>query len=71
MQQFRRLTLVLMRYLQALTVVIPEGISAVYENTTAKEDHDGHAGEHDHSSHDNSQWIGLALVAGFILMCVE
>lgn len=58
--------------LQALTIVIPEGVAAVYANTAAGHDHDEHGhheGEHSHgSAHDNASWIGMALLAGFLLM---
>ncbi|GAA6007668.1 hypothetical protein JCM10207_004834 [Rhodosporidiobolus poonsookiae] len=43
----------------ALTVVIPEGVAAVFEAS----EH-GDAGHHD----ENASWVGAALLAGFILM---
>ncbi|GAA5849603.1 hypothetical protein JCM8547_000508 [Rhodosporidiobolus lusitaniae] len=52
----------------ALTIVIPEGVSAVFESSEhggagPGRDDDGH-GEHG----GNAGWIGAALLAGFVLM---
>lgn len=46
-------------------VVIPEGVTAVF---TSQDGQDGSDDEHAHEG--NSGWIGAALLAGFILMCV-
>ncbi|KAK4056792.1 hypothetical protein OIO90_002041 [Microbotryomycetes sp. JL221] len=58
----------------ALTVVIPEGVAAVFGNSdTHGEGSDGDHGyheQHGHDAHDNAKWIGLALLAGFIVMYI-
>ncbi|BGP15800.1 hypothetical protein JCM10213_005718 [Rhodosporidiobolus nylandii] len=48
----------------ALTIVIPEGVAAVFEAS----EHGGEEGEGDGRHHGNAGWIGAALLAGFILM---
>ncbi|GAA5968739.1 hypothetical protein JCM11641_000715 [Rhodosporidiobolus odoratus] len=48
----------------ALTVVIPEGVTAVFEAS----EHGGEDGEGDGAHHENAGWIGAALLAGFVLM---
>lgn len=53
----------------ALTVIIPEGIRSLYEESKleeAKETSD--APGHHHIEHDHSSEIGLALVLGFVFM---
>ncbi|KAL8293763.1 hypothetical protein RQP46_000464 [Phenoliferia psychrophenolica] len=48
----------------ALTVIIPEGVEAVYDNRGDRT-HGDHAHEHEGQM---AGWIGTALLAGFILM---
>ncbi|KAK4051156.1 hypothetical protein OIV83_002978 [Microbotryomycetes sp. JL201] len=62
----------------ALTVVIPEGVAAVFANSVSDSNkhhqHDTldtdrhHVDGHAHNAHDNAKWLGLSLLAGFILM---
>lgn len=56
----------------ALSVVIPEGVAALYRATAANGRHHGDAPDHHHHADDgdegNTQWIGLALLTGFLLM---
>lgn len=57
----------------ALSVVIPEGVAALYRATAASGRHHGDAPDHHHHADDdgddgNTQWIGLALLTGFLLM---
>ncbi|KAM0787604.1 hypothetical protein ACM66B_003672 [Microbotryomycetes sp. NB124-2] len=61
----------------ALTVVIPEGVAAVFANSVTqnkhKHHHDGDEQGHSsnsHDAHDNAKWLGLSLLAGFILMYI-
>ena len=49
----------------ALSVVIPEGVEAVYSNAAQTHQHD--SGEH-HEHSSNAGYIGVALLTGFILM---
>lgn len=50
----------------ALTVIIPEGVEAVYDNRGERKH-----GDHAHSGEgEMAGWIGTALLAGFILMYV-
>ncbi|GAA5982173.1 hypothetical protein JCM10908_004767 [Rhodotorula pacifica] len=57
----------------ALSVVIPEGVAALYRATEGQQGGGGgndappHGGDHD-AGEDNTKWIGLALLAGFLLM---
>ncbi|GAA5997703.1 Mn(2+) transporter ATX2 [Rhodotorula paludigena] len=46
----------------ALSIIVPEGVAAVFENTVPDDDGDGHGHE------ANAGWIGAALLAGFVLM---
>lgn len=46
----------------ALTVVIPEGVAAVFESIEHSQE-----GQHEHGG-SSSGWIGASLLAGFILM---
>jgi len=46
----------------ALTIVIPEGIDTIYSSTPPQDFHDPHPSHHHHSA------VGLALMAGFLLM---
>ncbi|KAG0667230.1 hypothetical protein C6P46_002642 [Rhodotorula mucilaginosa] len=56
----------------ALSVVIPEGVAALYRATAASGRRHGDAPDHRHADDDgddgNTQWIGLALLTGFLLM---
>lgn len=49
----------------ALSVVIPEGVSALFRATKdARKDGHGHG----HDEEDLTAWIGAAMLAGFLLM---
>ena len=48
----------------ALSVILPEGVEAVYGAGT--EQHHGESDEHDHTG--QSRYIALALLGGFITM---
>ncbi|EGU11869.1 hypothetical protein RTG_02114 [Rhodotorula toruloides ATCC 204091] len=50
----------------ALSIVIPEGVTAVFENSGGGDDGSSTGVEDAHES--NSGWIGAALLAGFLLM---
>ncbi|SDA07539.1 BZ3501_MvSof-1269-A2-R1_Chr6-2g08641 [Microbotryum saponariae] len=57
----------------ALTIVIPEGVAAVYANSSslhhhAAEHEAAHGSPYRHDAHSNPTNIGLALLAGFLLM---
>ncbi|GAA5963694.1 hypothetical protein JCM3765_003547 [Sporobolomyces pararoseus] len=57
----------------ALTVVIPEGVAAVYESLSDSQDsqHSGSPQSHSHHHEEGvSSWIGASLLAGFILMYI-
>lgn len=57
----------------ALSIVIPEGVSIVLKSVqSGKEgEREGEVHEHLEDSNDNvGGWIGGALVAGFLLMCL-
>lgn len=52
----------------ALSVVIPEGVEAVYANAGQSHSHEGA----EHAEHSSSAgYIGVALLTGFILMSVS
>ncbi|GAA6027642.1 hypothetical protein JCM8097_007961 [Rhodosporidiobolus ruineniae] len=50
----------------ALTIVIPEGVEAVFEST----EHGAADGPADEHGEENAGWIGAALLAGFLLMYI-
>ena len=52
----------------ALSVVIPEGVEAVYANAVQSHDHE--SGEH-HEHSSSSGYIGVALLTGFILILLH
>lgn len=47
--------------------MIPEGVAAVYANVGKHHD-DEHDEGHEHHAHNNAAYIGMALLAGFVLM---
>lgn len=53
----------------ALTVIIPEGIRSLYEESKLEEAKEtSEAPGHKHAEHDHSSEIGLSLVLGFVFM---
>ncbi|SCV67434.1 BQ2448_5045 [Microbotryum intermedium] len=58
----------------ALTIVVPEGVAAVYANSSSvhhdQEHGSGHNNPYRHDAHSNPANIGTALLAGFLLMSV-
>lgn len=51
----------------ALAIVIPEGVAALYENAPASDQLEG---EDSHRMPEMSSYVGAALLAGFVAMCV-
>ena len=40
----------------------------MWANSMSEKDDDHSNEEHGHDAHDNAKWIGLALLAGFLVM---
>ncbi|KEI41264.1 uncharacterized protein L969DRAFT_85035 [Mixia osmundae IAM 14324] len=53
----------------ALTVIIPEGIEALANGTESMHDHsDIVHGDHEHGAMDQGRYIGISMLAGFMVM---
>ena len=57
----------------ALSIIIPEGVSVVLRSIQSGKEGEREGEVHEHledSSDDIGGWMGAALVAGFVLMCL-